>query len=138
MAHGTADLGACEFPTSASALSYACAQQDGPPNGGSADYAEADGDGLNHWEEWRYGADPTNRWSALALFPPATDSSGVILSWRSLTNHTYFLERSTDLGVSPVCEVVATNLPGLPGTTSFLDTHATSLGTGFSRVGIQR
>jgi hypothetical protein len=134
---GIVDIGAYEFQSPTSVLSYAWLQQYGLPTDGSADYAEPDGDGLNNWLEWLYGTDPTNAMSALSLFTPTIDSSGVTLSWMSITNHTYFLERSTNLGASPAFLPLASGISGQPGTTTFTDTNAASLGPSFYRVGIQ-
>jgi hypothetical protein len=48
----------------------------------------------------------------------------------------YFLERSTNLSASPPFTLLAPNLPGQPGTTSFNDTNTASLAPRFYRVGV--
>ena len=49
----------------------------------------------------------------------------------------YFLERCTNLASLPPFSLLATNLPGQPGTTSYKDTNATGAGPFFYRVGVK-
>lgn len=134
---GTIDIGAYEFQNPASTLSYAWLQQFGLPTDGSADNADSDKDGLNNWQEWISGTNPTNAASVLRLLPPVQGSSGVKVSWESVTNHTYFLERSTNLSASPAFRSLATNLVELSGTTTFTDTNVLLASPRFYRVGTQ-
>jgi hypothetical protein len=133
---GAVDLGAYEFQSPASTLSYAWLQQYGLPCDGSADFTDPDGDRLNNWQEWRCGTDPTNALSVLRLFPPDPAGSGVTLTWPSAVGRSYALECSTNLGASPAFFPLATNLPGQPGTTTFTDTNAIGPLPRFYRVGV--
>jgi hypothetical protein len=134
---GTVDVGAYEFQTPTSLLAYAWLQQYGLPTDGSADYADSDGDGLNNWQEWRAGTDPTNALSVLRLMKPVPGPSGVAVSWRSVDTRTYFLERSTNLGVAPIFLPLSSNIVGQAGATALLDTNAAGLRPLFYRVGVQ-
>jgi len=133
---GTVDVGAYEFQGSGSLISYAWLQQYGWPTDGSADFLDPDGDAMNNWQEWRCLTDPTNASSLLQLFAPTCGASGVIVSWQSVTNRTYFLERATNIGASFVFSPLAANLPGTYGTMTFLDTNSISPGPVLYRVGI--
>ena len=70
--------------------------------------------------------------NALSASPTDTD---VTVTWQRVAGVTYFLERSTNLWASPPFRLLAPNLPGQPGTTSFTDTNAASLAPLFYRVG---
>ena len=48
----------------------------------------------------------------------------------------YFLERGTSLSTSPPFILLAPNLSGQPGTTTYTDTNAASLAPLFYRVGV--
>ncbi len=124
IAGGTVDIGAYEFQSPASTLSYAWLQQSGLPTDGSADDVDTDHDGHNNWQEWRAGTDPTNALSVLRLASPVLTPTNVTLIWTSVTNRTYTLEQATNLGGTPAFSVLRSNLAGLPGTTSWTDTNA--------------
>jgi hypothetical protein len=130
---GTVDIGAYEFQSPTSLISYAWLQQFGFPTDGSGDFADPDGDGLNNWQEWRSGTDPTNALSALRMLTPIRGATNVILSWQSVAGVNYSLERATDLNASPAF-ILATNIPGRSGITTFTDTNAFHSGPFFYRV----
>ena len=124
IAGGTVDIGAYEFQSPASTISYAWLQQSGLPTDGSADDADTDHDGHNNWQEWMAGTNPTNALSVLRLASPVITPTHVTLTWTSVTNRTYTLEQTTNLGGAPAFSVLRSNLAGLPGTTSWTDTNA--------------
>jgi hypothetical protein len=131
---GTVDIGAYEFQSPTSIVSYAWLQQYGLPTDGSADTADSDGDGLNNWQEWRCGTNPNNALSALRLLAPVPVGAGLVVRWESVADRSYFVERSTKAssGFTPL----ATSIPGQPGMTTYTDTNAIGVGPWFYRVGV--
>ena len=133
---GTVDMGAYEFQTPTSIISYAWLQQYDLPTDGSADFADPDYDGQNNWQEWACGTDPTNALSVLRLLTPVVAGTNVTLAWESVAGVNYFLQRNTNLTASSAFVPLATNLLGQAGTTSFTDTNAIGGSPFFYRIGV--
>jgi hypothetical protein len=142
---GTVDIGAYEFQGSTAITFQAWLQSYGLPSDGSADYVDTDGDGMNNWQEWVCGTDPTNPLLVLRMLQPVVTSNNVTVTWQSVSGVSYFLERSLNLGSSNVFSLVATNIPGQAGTnfpgqgglTTFVDTNVSSGAQLLYRVGVK-
>ena len=136
IAAGTVDMGAYEFQGAGAGEFIGWLQQNGLATDGSADFSDSDGDGMNNWQEWIAGTNPTNALSRL-LLSATPGSSGVSVTWPSTSSRTYFIERSTNLAALPAFATLVTNLPGQNGMTTYTDSTAIGPGPFFYRVGVQ-
>jgi hypothetical protein len=133
---GTVDIGACEFQNPDSVISYAWLQQFGLLTDGSVEYTDPVQDGMNNWQEWRCGTNPTNASSALLLLPAIVTSTNVTVSWQSVAGVSYFVERSTELA-SPLSFVpLAAGIAGQSGVTMYTDTNLAGFASVLYRVGV--
>ena len=135
---GTVDIGTYEFQNPASIISYAWLQQYGLLTNGFDDFTDTDGDGMNNWQEWICGTNPTNAASVLKMLVPAPGPSSAAVTWLSVSNRSYFLQRAGDLRAQPSFVTLATNIPGRLGSTTFTDTNAAGTGPFFYRVGVHQ
>jgi hypothetical protein len=134
---GTVDVGAYEYQNPTSVISYAWLYEYGLWVDGSDDFADSDGDGMNNWQEWIAGTDPTNATSLLRLYPPMVNDTGIQLTWSSVETRTYILERATNLALP---SAFSDNIPynyGVVGSdtnASWTDTSTAGDGPFFYRV----
>ena len=134
---GTVDIGAYEFQSPASILPYWWAQQYGLPTDGTADFTDADTDGMNNWGEWRSDTIPTNALSVLRMVAATNSPTGAKVTWQSVATRSYWVERATNSGGASPFSTIASNLPGVAGTKTYTDASATNAGPYFYRVGVQ-
>ena len=133
MVGGTVDVGAYECQSPALLDYYLWLQSYGLPTAASATYADSESDGMNNWQEWVAGTDPTNAAPLLRLLPPVVVPPALLLRWNSDANHSYFIERATGLGSSSTFSLLQAKIPGQADTTTFTDTAWAS--AAFYRVG---
>ncbi len=135
---GTVDIGAYEYQTPTSVISYAYLQQYGLPTDGSVDFKNLDGTAFNVYQDWIAGLNPTNPAPVLAMVTPVTTNAatGVTVTWQSVSGITYFLQRSTNLDSQPPFSTIQSNITGQTNTTSYTDTTATGNVPYFYRVGV--
>jgi hypothetical protein len=134
IAGGTVDLGAYEFQPGVSGAFIGWLQYYGLRTSGSADYTDSDHDGMNNWQEWVCGTCPTNSLSVLRLLSATPGGANVTVTWQSVAGVNYCLWRSAN--PQPPFALVATNITGQQGTTTYADTNATGSGPFFYRVGV--
>lgn len=135
--NGVVDLGAYEYQGPAMSQFIAWLQQYGLATDGSDDPTDPDHDGMNNYQEWVCGTNPTNALSVLKLMPPSTCPSGTLVSWQSVTNRTYGVQRAGSLSKPSSFSLIQKGISGQPGTTTFLDTNAAGSGPFFYRVRLQ-
>ena len=99
----TVDIGAYEFQSPVSQISYAWLQQYGLPINRSTDTADPDGDGVDNYHEWLAGTNPTNSLSSPAQLTITASGTNVILTWP--TNAVGFTLQSTTNLFSPAAWV---------------------------------
>jgi hypothetical protein len=135
---GTVDIGAYEYQTPVSMISYAWLQHYGLPINTNTDTADLDGTGMNLYQDWIAGLNPTNALSVLQMTSATAthNPAGLVVSWESVNTRTYFLQSSTNLAGQPAFTTIQSNIAGQAGTTSYTDTTATNAGPYFYRVGV--
>jgi hypothetical protein len=134
---GTVDLGPYENQSPALAALFAWFQTKGISTHASSLYADLDQDGMNNLHEWLAGTDLSNANSNLRIQSMSLSNSPARakLTWTSVTNRAYFIERSTNL---PSFSLLKSNIAGLLQTTSFTDSNPPTTFPAFYRVGIQQ
>ncbi|HTQ50417.1 MAG TPA: choice-of-anchor Q domain-containing protein [Candidatus Acidoferrales bacterium] len=132
---GAIDMGAYEFQTPGFTLPYLWAQQYGLSTDGSID---SDGDGMNNWQEWMTGTNPTNAASVLKILSLSNSVSGITVMWQCVPGRTYVLQRSTNLVAQPAFSTISGYIYVFNQTNAvgYKDIGATGPGPYFYRVAV--
>jgi hypothetical protein len=97
----------------------------GLPSDGSADYLDSDGDGMNNWQEYLAGTNPTNGGAVFKIISGQMISrTQFVVRWSSVSNRLYDVMRATNLASGPSAFVPlpgATNLVGAPPANTWTD-----------------
>jgi hypothetical protein len=85
---------------------------------------------------YRVGTSSTNPPPTIRVEPPVFVGASVTLTWSSVADRSYAIERATNLGAAAIFFLVRSNIAGLQGTTSCTD-DAPGPGPRFYRVRVQ-
>jgi hypothetical protein len=115
---GAVDVGAYECQNPASTISYVWLKRFGLPLESRVDHADADGDLVTNYQEWRDGTDPTDAASNLRLSLLPLNDADWLLTWPTVPGRTYALELCTDLNAQPQFVPLVESVVGQSGMTS--------------------
>jgi hypothetical protein len=114
----------------------------GLPTDGSADFLDYDGDGMNNWQEYLAGTNPTNAASTFKIISGQMISgTQFVLRWTSVSNRLYDISRSTNLNLGAGAFVPlpnGTNLTGAPPRNTWTDSVSGSATPAFYRVKVHQ
>jgi hypothetical protein len=135
---GQVDVGAFEFLEGLSEFQE-WLRNYGLPFHSQADHLDPDSDFMDNFAEWIAGTNPTNTASALRFSAPSRSPLGAVtLTWTSVTNRSYAIERASGLGSPSGFSLVQDDIPGLEEVTTFVDTNAPSGEACFYRIKVTR
>ena len=96
----------------------------GLPSNGSADYLDSDGDGMNNYQEYLAGTNPTNASSVFKInSAQAVSATQFVVRWSSVSNRLYDVMRATNLAAGTGAFV------RVPGATNLVSTSPQNLWT---------
>ncbi|HSU53081.1 MAG TPA: IPT/TIG domain-containing protein [Candidatus Dormibacteraeota bacterium] len=114
----------------------------GLASNGSADYLDSDKDGMNNWQEYVAGTNPTNSNSVFKLVSGQMSSSTqFFLRWLSASNRLYDVMRATNLAAGTGAFVRipgATNLISTPPQNTWTDSVSRASPPGYYRVSVHQ
>ena len=86
-----------------------------------------DADGMENWEEYVAGTDPTNSDSALRILDIVPDSGGIRINWQGGTSVWQYIQRKQDLlSTGELWQAIFTNIPPTSVSTNLIDMGATN------------
>jgi hypothetical protein len=109
IAGGTVDVGAYEFQSPVSLISYAWLQQYGLPVNANTDASDPDSDGMNNWQEWMADTSPIDANDYLRITTFTRTGTYNTLWWTSKPTRLYQVERCAVLDASSAWETIITN-----------------------------
>ena len=102
---------------------------------------DSDDDTMPDWAELLAGTSLSNANSRLTVQNGQQSEitpGGFALEWASVSGVFYSVNRATNLLDSPNCFVpLETNIPGLPGSTTYTDTNPPAFGPSFYRINVE-
>jgi hypothetical protein len=114
----------------------------GLPSNGSADYLDSDNDGMNNWQEYLAGTNPTNSSSVFKIISgQMISTTQFVLRWSSVSNRLYDVMRTTSLATGAGAFVRlpgATNLVATPPSNTWTDSVNRASPPGFYRVSVHQ
>jgi hypothetical protein len=95
---------------------------------------DLDGTGMNVYQDWIAGLNPTNALSVSPMTSAAATNNpaGLVVTWGSVSGIMYFLQSGTNLAAQPAFTTLQSNMVCQAGTTSYMDTNA--VGAGATKV----
>jgi hypothetical protein len=110
----------------------------GLPSTGSADYLDSDSDGMNNWQEYLAGTNPTNASSVFKITSyQLLSATQFVVGWSSVSNRLYDVTRATNLTSGSgafLSRPGATNLAGTPPQNSWTDSVSRGAASAFYRI----
>ncbi|MEI6970898.1 MAG: Ig-like domain-containing protein [bacterium] len=103
----------------------------------AAESSDSDGDRMMAREEYRAGTDPTNALSLLKMTAARCTTNLFIISWSSVTGHTYTLHGSTNLTGNWPAAALTSGVPADISGVTTVENASTSGTPAFIRVSIE-
>lgn len=114
----------------------------GLPSNGSADYLDSDSDGMNNWQEYLAGTNPTNAGSVFRITSSQMISSTqFVVRWSSVSNRLYDVSRATNLPADAgafVPQPGGTNLAGTPPQNTWTDSVSRASAPRYYRLSVHQ
>ncbi len=112
----------------------------GLPFDGSADYVDSDSDGMNNFQEYVAGTNPTNASSMFRISSAQMIfSTQFVVHWSGVSNRLYDVTRATNLAVGAAAFLSsATNLVGTPPENIWTDSVNNAATPAFYRIKVHQ